>query len=414
MLFKFRISRTLLNLALGALLSAGGLVACTGSLTPTGDDYLIGNSVQDLSSLKNDGGEDVHTLVMFDETVHRIHKFDLSTMTHQKSYEVNQPSEKHYVLYNAQTDSIVDLTDKGMSLIDRFDRTQNNPLSLQGTPRSAAFNQDLGILVIYDDLMSVGILQLDANGDAQKSWVGGPALLEGASIASGDLTSDGKLVLALSDNSIVLVDVTQTLAQKTWVFTRFTTSLQDIKWLAPVGGHPEQVFVRDADGLALLDLNTQGVLAQYSLADEYVQKLSKLGDAHVILRSNDGLTVKLLYPQSSQIKVRTLYRQADYFLSSLLSLQKDRWSFVDSTYQSVGLYDDLNQVKKSRNFKQYRVSDLLSLQKRPVASEAQIQMSDQYLFALFPSELGYAVRYDVGSDHQSELKLFNLNYIPRH
>lgn len=109
-------------------------------------------------------------------------------------------------------------------LLDRFLREDGDHLRQKRTssPRSDFFRGktfvcglplDLNLLVMYDDLNTVGIVKMDSNGQVVKAWVGGN-LLGSANIQAGDLLSNGKLILTLSNKSIAVVDVAQTLAQK--------------------------------------------------------------------------------------------------------------------------------------------------------------------------------------------------------
>jgi hypothetical protein len=396
------------------LVFAAGLGACTKvSSTDHSDDYNIGNKPTAVSSLSVAGGNAPENVVIFDKTVRRIHQFDLTTMHFLRSFEVRHPELDHYVLYGQQGNYIVDFSLKGLTIFNRYNQANHQPIRLFGNPKSVAFNPDTGILIVYDDLSAVGILKLNAFGDVLSSWVGGAIVSGTQSIAAGDLNSAGQLILALSDASVVTIDVDQTLAQKRWVFTRFTTTLADIRWVAPLPQSPQQILVRAATKLALIDVGTQSVLSTYDLNDDVV-KVSKFNDPHVLLR--DGAMLKIAYAESSQIQVKTLYMNTpDASLNSVLStnldLAHDFWSFVDTKKTYVGVFNDLDEARSQRRFRRYQFSSLVVLQEKPVADEAQVDIAQEFIFCLFPSPLGYAVRYDINSDATVEAKLFNKDYI---
>jgi len=391
------------------------LVACT-SQAPSdhSDEHIIGNPTSAVSSLSVQNGNEPQNLVMFDKTVRRIHQFDLSTMQHIRSFEVHNPKDDHYVVYNQNGNYVVDLSLKGLSIFNKYNQANNQPIHFEGKPQSVAFDPSNGYLIVYDDLMSVGILKLDPNGEVLKSWVGGAVVSGNESISAGDVNSAGQLILALSDNSMVVVDIEQTLTQQKWVFTKFATTLTDIRWMAPLTQNPQQVLIRSADKIVLMDIGAQSILSSYDITDDVI-KMSKFNDPHVILRS--GSTFKVVYAASSTVQVKTLYLKsggfdADSIMNSNLDLTRDTWSFVDTTKNISSIFNNLDETRADRRFKRYRFSDLLATNNKQIPSQTQVELSTGYIFTLFPSELGYAVRYDMNSDDQLEAKLFNLNYIP--
>lgn len=394
--------------------SALALTACDGKVQPETEDHLIGSAVQSMSSLQSQDGSSTQKIAIFDETVRRIHEFDLNTMTFLRSHSVSNPSVKHYVLYGASGNYTIDFTTKGITIFNKYGQANKNPLRFQGTPKSAAFRPDLNLLIIYDDLMTVGFLKLDANGEVVKTHTAGAAVLGNLSISAGDISNDGNLVLALSDNSLAVVDVEQTLTQKKWILkpgSPFPTGLSNIKWLAPVRGKNEQVILRSDDKVALIDLNTKTELSSTSLSGRSVQKVSKLVDAHVIFWDDNNLVIA--YADNSQIQTKKFYHSADQILNSQLDLQKDSWSFVDTKYNYQTVFNDLNGTKEQRVYKSYRISDMLALNSFPVPSNVQIQLAENFMFALYPSELGYATRTSLDSESMTELKLFNVGYISK-
>lgn len=391
---------------------AFSLSACTLGPLEDPDFNNIGTTVDNVSSLTPSGTTRPTNLVIYDKTVKKIHQFDLDKMTHVRAFDVVGAEEEHYVLADLEGRYAIDLTKKGFSIL-RMDGSVLNPLRLPGNPRSTAYRPELGILVIYDDLNSVAIMQINSDGSVpdNKKILLGSMLLDGISISAGDVTDDGKMVVSLSDDSMAVVDIEQTLATKSWVFSRFTTNLTRISWVAPVPRQPSQVLVRTSDKIALIDVVAQTVLAEKSYTD-IVSKLSKNRDPHVIIKSSTEST--LIYPENGALKTRTLYRQGDNVLASFVDLQNDKWYVVDyssaSTYPRF-IFNDPNAVSESREFKQYRLSDMLSLDSKTLPSKTKIHLADNFVFALFPSELGYAVRYEVQSELKSELKYFNVKHI---
>ncbi|MGZ3748875.1 MAG: hypothetical protein ACXWRE_15515 [Pseudobdellovibrionaceae bacterium] len=379
-------------------------------------DNIIGNPTQNVTSLHTPDEGEFRNIVLFDKVVRRIHQFDLTNMQHVRSFAVRNPSAEHFVLYGQNGDYIIDLSTKGLSIFDKNGQANHQPIQYLGTPQSAAFLPSKGLLVVYDDLTSVGLLKLDNQGKVLGTWVGGSTVVDIRTIAAGDLNEDGKLVLALNTGQIVVVDPEKSIAQKTWVVeSTFNTELSDIKWVAPLPKSPHLVFLRAAGTLALIDLNLKAQISSYTVADEIV-KLSKLNDPHVVMES--GNAVKIAYVEESQIKEKTFYIgktkyfEMKYLMSSNLDLDKDTWSFVDTTENVNYFFNDLDKVQKGRRFIRYRFSDSLALYNVPVANDTQVEIAENFIFSLFPRELGYALRYDLETEHQSSLERFNLKYIP--
>lgn len=404
-------------LATLCVISSAGLVGCGGYIGNEGDDtYNIGNPTKSVAALITPDEGESQSLVLFDKTVRRIHQFDVTSMKHLRSFEVRNPQDDHYVLYGNNGDYILDLSLKGLTIFDKNDQAQHQPIKLQGTPKSAAFLPSKGLVVVYDDLMSVGMMKLGSSGEVLKKWVGGSVVVGNATISSGDLNADGKLIFGLSDGSMVVVsDLEKVMDEKSWgSVDPFMTGLGDIKWLAPLPHQPNQVLVRTSQQIALLDIAARTLLASYPF-DQKVLKLSKFIDPHIILDA--GGKIKIIYAENSQIKERiyiprTKVLDVYYLLNSTLDLMKDSWSFVDSKEPVQFLFNDIDATKTARRFARHRFSDFLATHSQVVANNTQVEIAHDFIFSLYPSELGYAVRYDIESEKKSELKLFNLKYIP--
>lgn len=404
-------------LAMMSVIYGMGLVGCGSQFGGSDDEdnYNIGNPTKSVAALNTPDEGESQNLVLFDKTVRRIHQFDLTGMKHIRSFAVRNPQDEHFVLYGNNGNYIIDLSLKGLSIFNKYNQVVHQPIKFQGTPKSAAFLPSKGIVVVYDDLMSVGMMKVDANGEVLKKWVGGSLVAGISSISAGDLNADGKLILALSNGSIVVVDVEQCMDNQSWgTLTSFATGLTDIKWLAPLSLTPHQVLVRSSSKVALIDINAQTVLSSYDIPGR-VLKISKFNDPHVILEN--GSKIEIVYAQGSQVLSRTYIPHVKtdamyYLLSSNLDLVKDTWSFVDSTEPVSYLFNDLDGTQKSRRFVRNRFSDFLATHNKEISNDTQVELANGFIFALYPSELGYAVRYDVDSDAKSELKLFNLKYIP--
>lgn len=396
-----------------------GLVGCTGGYTSLEgeDNHNIGNITKSVAPLQATEDGEAQSLVMFDKVVRRIHQFDLLTMKHIRSFAVRNPGEDHHVLYGNNGNYIIDLSLKGLSIFDEFDRAHHQPLRLQGAPKSAAFLPSKGLLVVYDDLMSVGLLKLGDSGEVLNKWLAGPVVAQGASISAGDLNADGKMILGLNNGSLVMVeDLEACMREKSWGSpTLLLSGLGNIKWIAPLRAQSHQVLVRTESQLLLVDIDQKSQIASYNLSGT-VLKLSKYEDPHVVMESEGK--IKLLFVANSQIQERVYIPHVKVFeiyslLSSRLDLEKEAWSFVDTKESVQFLFNDPDLTQKQRRFVRYRLNEGgVATHNEPVADNTQIELAYDYLFALYPSELGYAVRHNLMDGAKSELKFFNLKYIP--
>jgi len=286
-------------------------------------------------------------------------------------------------------------------------------LHQQGVPKSAAFRPDLGWLVVYDDLQSVGVLQLSSFGEVQKTSVFGSIVSGDQSIVSGDLLDSGHLVLALSDNSIADVDLQASLAAQPprWVSTIAATTLAKINWLAPIPRHPGRLLMKTADQVLLYDLNTRSVLQSIAVDSDDVIKLSKSFDPHVVV-SDGTRAMKLIYSDGNTLSTRS-FELKDSALHSILSsdldLLNDNWTYVYLKNRiGYSWFNDVNQETDGRQLVRFRLSDKLALQSKAIDDKAEIRLSANFIFALYPSVLGYAKKISILGEEQSSVSKFNL------
>src|SRR5689334_581872 len=114
--------------AVVSLICSAGLVACSAHIAgEENGDYLIGNPTQSVAALNTPDEGQSQSLVIFDKTVRRIHQFDLTAMTHKRSFAVRNPDNEHYVLYGQSGDYIVDLSQKGLSIFNKYDQANHQP-----------------------------------------------------------------------------------------------------------------------------------------------------------------------------------------------------------------------------------------------------------------------------------------------
>ncbi len=365
------------------------------------DENIIGNKLRSMTTLSSREGGENKRIAIFDKTVRRIHQFDLSQNTYVKGVSVLQPQLDHYLLYDDSGDYIVDLADGHIAIIESSGHQNVDPLHLPGKPVSAAFRGSLGLLVVLDQLGSIGLLKLDRDGRVEKSWLGGPLFSDGGTLRAGDITDDGKLVISLSDGTVAVVSIESSIEKRAWDFLSMSPGFSQIDWIAPVRGNPDLIMVKNSTHVALMQLSLQAILgAPIEINESMLVKTSKLVDPHIVVSSLDG--DKIIYVSDGQLKEKSLYTRRRVLLSSNLNLESDTWSFIDSEG------DD----SVARRFKHLKFSSLLAVQNQVVPDHTQAELTETRLFTLYKSELGYATSMDIRDNTKHEFKLFNLEHIP--
>ncbi len=394
------------------------MTACTSEgVNP--DENVIGKRLKDINGLNTSHSGEIQKVVLFDEVVRKIHQFDLKTMKYEKSLEVRNPSEKHFVLYHHEGGYIVDITTKGITIFDKNGKATHDPIKLLGVPLSAAFRPDLGFLVIYDDLMTVGILHLNDDGSLASPAFGKGSVLDGAVIRAGDINDDGNLILSLDDDSIATVNLATTVSSGSWQKTdSFDSTLSDVSWVAPIPGGPNKRILVKSSGkkISLIDLGTKSVVDfQNSSYNTTIAKFSRSTTPHVILKS--GYDVLVIYPDGDNVERRRMQHNLRGFLSSNLNIAADTWTFVNSDKESstsefLGtVYNNYNATKEDRVLNHYKFSEWTPIKNIKIENNTKIELAQTYIFSLFPSELGVAKRLDINTEKVQRIEYFNLDHI---
>lgn len=405
------------------------LSACTETKINTPDyknENIIGVALVKNSSLQNPEGDDSNKIVIFDKTIRKIHLFELEAMLHIGKYDAVNPEEDHFLIYQDSLNYFVDLSKKHLSIVNLDGTSQVNPLKFKGTPVSAAFDSKNGYLVMYDNLQSIGLLSLRQNGEVISSYLSGPIIDNQAAIKAGDINGSGQLILAVeslktdsastSTYKILVIDIAESLKQQKLIYTENTTTLTSIAWLAPTGSTNDEILVRSSDTISLVNLKTN-TTKSVSTTEWVVEKYSKIKNPHIIMRKkiegdsryNPSAERKIYYAENGTIKSKSSSFKLNYVLNSHLDLAKDSWSLTTSNYiQEYFLYNAYNEIQTGREFTRYRFSDLLSTDSLKIDDKAIIEISNDYLFSLFPSELGFATRTDLTSLKVKRLEHFNI------
>lgn len=399
--------------------------ACTPYSSPSTevDENVIGSPVKPQSAVIKADGTYQNTMVIFDETVKVVHKFDLDTMKKQYSVPVRFPEKKHNLYYADSGQYFLDLSEGHISIYREDGSVTHDPIELVGQPVSVATNFNKNLIVIYDSLQNVGILKMSENGEVQKVLVKGGLVNSGGTILCGDLLENGHLILAVREPSaasdkLVLIDLDKSLEIQNWSIQKvITTNLTGTSWIARIPGQSFKVMYRALGEIGIYDLGLDSN-SKISFSGEYLLKYSKLPTPHILVQrsvSSNGTINQYLvavYPDGGELKQRQLVKKADGILESYLDLDKDSWRIVEIRNSYVDVTWDLNfRRNEDRKMKSYRFSDLMAVGLVQMPKDTKIQLSDKYAFALYPSELGYATRTSVKGDEVVEAKGFNIQHM---
>lgn len=383
------------------------LMSCGAPDLSTNDENVIGTKLDSISALRSSSGTDSSNVVLFDPTIKKIHQFNLDQMSVVRTLGVLNADQPHYVLHDNAGNYIVDLSLKHISIFDKNSNANHNPIQFFGTPISAAFRPELGLLVMYDDLQSAGVVKMDSNGVVQKARVLGSIVSNDLTIATGDLLEDGNLVLGLSDQSIAEIDVAQSLAEEKWVPVIQPTGLIEIVWIAPVPAKPRLLLIKSKQQVSLYDLDSKAVISSVVVTGS-IEKYSKVFNPHIIERV-DSRTLKLIFTDGVTIQTRVLNNQYKTILSSDLDLNKNTWTFVEANYYTFDpQINNTNIYKYKREIVRYQVSNMLALQSKFIPDRAEVKLANDFFFCLFPSDLGYATKNSILTDAVRGMNNFNV------
>ena len=424
---------------LGMVIAASLAILLTGCTDETGqqpdraEDNTIGTKLVAMSSVTSEAGADQEKIAMYDASVCRIHQFDMTTSKYMRSLKPVYKGGDHKVLFDPAGNYVIDLVQTHLTIFDTNGFPQDPQLNFVGNPTNGSFRPGLGYLVMQDDVKTVGMVQINAQGTVVGRWPLGQIVHDDVSVVAGDIDDSGRLFLALNDDTIAIVDMTQSIAQKKWVVTStFPSGLTKVNWVATIHDQPNQILVKTSDQngtvnptLAIIDVSAKTVKSTYAVdSGRNVVKTSKSFDPHFIVKDQGRLmssNATLVYPQGGTLHQKTLPDQMRNVLSSYLNLNADSWSFVDSDSPNVliggnwvtgwFLYDDPNAATTGRQLKRYSLSSLLAVTDVKIPDNTQVQVSQNYLFQLYSSALGKAQSFQVSNSGVQEIKGFNQQFL---
>ena len=239
----------------------------------------IGTRLGQVSKSYSSPSDDSESILSFDEMTGRILEFDLKNLSLLQSIPVESSNLTHTVLGGAEN-YFVDFSSKNVTIYRKNAEPVRDIFSFQGKPVSAALDPLSGVLILYDDLGSIGIAKISDTGEVLDRKVFG-SLVDGSYALAGDLTEQG-LVLSFSDESLAVIDIDATLEAKDWVYESFSPNLGLIRRVGKVYGREDLVLVGAESQFAVIDIVNKVTVSTQSIEEYSSYLFSMEKDTHIM------------------------------------------------------------------------------------------------------------------------------------
>jgi len=365
--------------------------SCAAPVNPVGG--YIGSPIEENSTLVTQSGIKSTEFFAYDETVKMIHKFDVSSMKVLWSHKASGESdETRGLVGDPDGKYVIELTKKSIIVINEDGEVNRNPFAFQGTPVSAAYNAASGYLIVYDDLQSVGIAKLNSKGKFTSSVLLGPLISENSQIYAGDIDDAGRLILSMSDKTLVVVNLAETLTTGAWVSTAIGSTDEEVNWIAPSNVLDKHVLATSTSKVYLINYGTGSVIDSAEVNS--VDMRSKRGEPHVV--GGDISTKTLYYVKADG----TLTQRPTDNLSSQVEM-----SLFDSTAETIMVWDGSSTVLK------YRLSDNLVVGERTILGGLNVDLGSDFFIVSYDAGLGLLEKHLYDSESEQRLSGYNLEYL---
>jgi hypothetical protein len=383
------------------LLAAFILVSC--GADGNSSKGIIGSPLQQESGIFNSYGIETSKVFVVDETTDRLLGIGLSDFAIKHQFELKKKEDEHVTIMDINEKFVIDFSKKHLNIYGLDGGVYDRPFNFQGTPTSAAYNPFTRTMIIQDNLQSVGMMQLAENGSITSSWLGGPQLASGTSIVAGDLDKTGRLVLAMSDETMAVVDVTQSIAQQSWQQTAFSPGLGKVTWVAPDNRNPDLLLVSSSTKIAIINSATKVVVDQKTLdSSSSIRFSSKAGLGHVFTEKAGVVSLYFINSQGA-IGVESLAQ------ASLTGLKQ---SFLSADAASITLLFEVGY--RERSVLKMRLSDALVEVEKSIDTTGETSINGSTVFVNFKDPLGALELHSLTSDDVKRLEGYNFDYLRAH
>ncbi len=346
------------------------IVSCAQRSDPTTGTGIIGQKISESSALLTQSGIKSDSYFSFDKKIGRVHKFDLNTMTLVWSYKsLSSKNAVHGLVGDPEGDYVIDLSTKNIASYNENGLVDKNPFDFQGTPISAAYSPESNYLIVYDSYHSVGIVHIGSHGDLSDSVLLGPLLSDDKSISAGDIDGKGNLILSMSDNSLVVVNLEETISNGDWVYEVVATSTSNINWLAPSNVLENHILATSSTELLYINYESGTTVATDEISSVYLR--SKRGEPHIYTTSISGETIAYGAADGS-LKSQAI----DFTIDSIQN------SALNSSDDTLAIFDGNQTIIKGR------LSDNLVIGTKSVANGVAVDLGADYFILDYNAQLG--------------------------
>lgn len=391
------------RLRVGALLTLTA-VSCSGA-NDSSDDYEVGRQPELYSAAYLWGAGDSNAIAAVDRTGMTLQRFTLEPFAHVSSLPLPLPYRQQGVVSSHDGAYFVTLGESEYSILKADGTHIDNPLPLLGKIESVAFEPTRHFLVISDEFQTMVLLVLDESGTPTASWKGGARISEDLVVRSGTMMSDGRLVLALGATTIGIVDVAATVQAQAWQYTTFEVAdATDMKWITPVPDQSDTVMVIDGTRVLSLNVATGAILGQEDLAAATTLGYYRDYVPHVIVRDSSSLDSKIhnvIYVAADGTLAKSEIIGTDRQISETMLAADGTLTVVynpKTSWSNSYEKDEDGAYFGPREVYRFRLSDNAGLDKSSISDSVNLAITPNYLFMLYPSRLGKAVRRGYGPE----------------
>ena len=382
-----------------------GLISCSASNGPSKGS--IGSTISDEAGLYNAYGIETSTLFIVDQTTDRLLGINLSDLSIKQEIELKEKNSEHYVAMDINEKFAIDFSKKHLTIYGIDGGIYDKPFTFQGTPTSVAYNPFTRTMIMQDTLQSVGIMKLEENGAISKSWLGGPQVSSKKSVVAGDLDKSGRLILSMSDASISVIDIDQTLEKQSWQSSEFTPGLDVLSWIGPDIQNQDLVLVASSTVIAVVNVATKTVVEQKNIASTSTVKFkSKTGRPHIFTESG-GVVSLYFINATGGLQVESLSQ------TSLIGLNQSYFD-RDGAHITMLFQNKSRNAIFNRTVLRLRLSDALVLVEKSIETQGNTSISATKIFVNHQDPLGALELRTIDGDDVKRLEGFNFDYLRTH
>jgi hypothetical protein len=350
---------------------------------------------------------DANVMTMVDRKGKTVQQFTLEPFGHVQTQPLPFDDEEQGVLASGNGDYFVVVADSNYAIQKRDGSVVENPVGLAGKITSAAYDPIHHYLLVADEFKSMAVMLLSPNGDVVGSWTAGSLFPGDKLVVSGTMLDDGRLVLAVGEATLAVVDLPATVAAQAWQHQSFDVpDAKAMTWIASIPDQTDLVMVKDQNRFLLVNVATGAILDSEDMTLQQVLGNYRDYTPHVIYRSadiDDGVEARVLYPGTDGKFVRKAIAYNGNQItttwldpsSDTLTVAFDPSSPYSPSYEDKFYFEaqDIYRVRLTDNF-----VDITKIEE-----ESAMALTPNYIVLLYRSSLGKVKRLTYGKTPDEQL-----------